>query len=134
MIEYNKKTKRVKQYLFTLSLYDFEGEFTKAIAFLQGELADLESMYKTKAKQIRESNYRGGAYADGSREKEVTFDKFLIEDRRSQEGDKELQVWGERDIFAEEMEALDQEEKRLKMAEDERKRHQYEALKKEFGA
>jgi len=131
-IKYDSKTKRVKQQISTLSMYNFEGEFSKAIKYLQDEFKSLKKSY-SKPTKVVEYNYNGGAYADGTREKKVSFDKFFIEEGQDYEGDKELQIWGERDILPEEMEGLKEKEKKEEEARTEWKRKQFEALKKEFG-
>lgn len=132
-IKYNSKTKRVKQKISTLSIYSFEGEFPKAIKYLQDELKSLKEDYTKSSKKMIECDYHGGAYADGDKEKKVSFDKFFIEEGQDYEGDKELQIWGERDILPEEMEGLKEKEKKEEEARTEWKRKQFEALKKEFG-
>lgn len=131
-IKYDSKTKRVKQKISTLSSYSFEGEFPKAIKYLQDELKSLKEDYTKSSKKIMEYDYHGGAYADGAREKKVSFDKFFIEEGQDYEGDKELQIWGERDILPEEMEGLKEKEKKEEASRTEWKRKQFEALKKEF--
>ena len=132
-IKYDSKTKRVKQKLSTLCLYSFEGEFTKAIEYLQNELKSLKRDYTKSSKKLMEYDYNGGAYADGSREKRVLFDKFFIEQGEDYDGDKQLQIWGERDILPEEMEGLKEKEKKEEESRAEWRRKQFEALKKEFG-
>jgi hypothetical protein len=131
-IRYDSKTKRVKQKISTLSMYSFEGEFFKAIKYLQDELKSLKEDYTKSTKQIMEYDYKGGAYSDGAREKKVSFDKFFIEEGEY-EGDKELQIWGERDILPEEIEGLKEKERKEEASRTEYKRKQFEILKKEFG-
>lgn len=132
-IKYDIAKKRVKQEISTLCLYSFEGEISKAIAYLQEELKTLKRDYTKSSKKVMEYHYNGGLYADGTKDKVVSFDKFFIEMGQDYEGDKQLQIWGERDILPEEMEGLKEKEKKEEATRTEWKRKQFEALKKELG-
>jgi hypothetical protein len=131
-IQYDVKNNRVKHKLDYLSNYDLEGEFGKVIKSLEKKFEDEKTYYST-ARKVSETNYNGGAYADGTSTKMVTFDKFSIEIGYLDGDHKELQIWGERDILPEENEALIKKALEDKKKHDEYKRAQYEALKKELG-
>lgn len=132
-IKYDLAKKRVRQQISTLSMYDFEGEFSKVIAYLQDELKSLEKDYAKSSRKMAEHDYHGGAYADGTKEKTVSFDKFSIEMEQDYEGENQLQIWGERDILSEEMEGLKNKKVVDEATQKEYRRKQFEAMRKEFG-
>ena len=82
---------------------------------------------------MAEHDYHGGAYADDTKEKTVSFDKFSIEMGQDYEGENQLQIWGERDILPEEIEGLKEKDAALEATQKEYRRKQFEVMKKEFG-
>lgn len=130
-IKYEERTNRVQQELESISFYNLEGEYEFVIKWLQNELEDYKKVYSTP-KKMRETHYKGGAYADGTSEKTVIFDKFYIVKGQDYEGKDQLQAWGERDLLPEEVEGLKKQRSAAEDQQKEYRRKQYEAFKKEF--
>jgi hypothetical protein len=122
---------RVNQHIETLSLYEFEGDINDVLKTLTEKKEYLEEKYGKKGMTLTEKDYRGGAYADGTSQKKVTFDKFWL-DKSEEYGDVVYFVWGERNLLPEETEALDKKNAKAKEDRLQRDKEQYEKLKKQF--
>ena len=131
MIRYDEYRKEVTQDLGTISLYDLEGDFSKAIEKLQQEYEYYSKYLKVKHK-IKEENYSGGAYLDKSKEKNVIFDKIYIECIEGCEGQKELRVKGERKLDAAELIALHEKKTAAAMKKTEEEKEQLRKLKEKY--
>jgi hypothetical protein len=135
-IKYDRAKGTAKQHLVSYSLYDFEGNVDKVIEFFIRQKTDIIAEYGVKSNKVTE--YGGGwpseGYADGSKEKEVLFTEFFycVESRRHEEGD-ELQLWGERPLLPEEVEAFRKKDAEQAKKQREQKEEQFERLKKELG-
>lgn len=132
MIIYNRQKMRVRQKLSEISLYDLEGDFDKTIVKLQSLQQYYINNYVNKDEAIDEFTFRP-SYADGERKKNVKFDRIYVEVRSDKyDGEKVLEVWGERDCLSEEKAALVRENQSIQLADVEQKRQLYEKLKRQF--
>lgn len=125
-MNYNYGTKRVSQALGTIYLGNLEGDFTQVIKHLSQEYEDYKK-YIEESVQITETDYRGGAYLDGSSKKSVKFDRLYL-DLVDSYDNKELRVMGERPMDADELAALD----RIYKANEERERAELKRLKEKY--
>jgi hypothetical protein len=114
-MHYNPATKRVTQVLGSIYSGDLEGDFGGVVNSIMAEYG-LYKKFMEEAREITETNYRGGAYLDGSKTKKVKFDRIYLNWEPTYDNEKVLQVIGERDYDSDELVALtlmieDQEER-----------------------
>lgn len=131
MIRYDEYARRATQDLGYISTYDLEGEFNRVIEFLKKEY-ELYSSYLTTEHKIKEENYSGGAYLDGTKEKMVKFDKIYIDCVETGDNGKEFHIKGQRNLTAEELVALEAKEKIQAAKRTDQEREQLRLLKEKY--
>lgn len=133
-ISYDLYSGRAKHQLDYFACYDLEGDFQKVIDKLQEKLTNLQKTYK-KATPVQAvigyGSQKTGAYADGAKVKNITFDKFTISEVKDEDYAR-FCIYGERDILPEERAALVKQDDARKEKQKEYELKQLEILKKKY--
>ncbi len=130
-ISYDEYNKRVTQDLGYISTYELEGDFDKVIENIKKEY-EYYSEYLTKGHKIKEENYQGGAYLDGTSEKVVSFDRIYIDCVDTYDNGKEFRIRGQRGLNAEELVALEAKNKVRNAKREVEEKEQLKKLKEKY--
>jgi len=122
-LDFKNKIINVHQYIDTIPSYKFDGSLDEVANFIK----DLSEKYKVSKPVVLKDDYN-----DGSKEKEVIFNKIYLNQRDGYDGDIEYDIKGVRDPTPEELVVLNKQEDDRKVAAKAAKRLEYEKLKEEF--
>lgn len=112
--------------LEAIYLSSFEGTF-------EAVLKTFEKYKREYTKRfIKESRPRVGRYCTGDGTRTVKYQRIWLEMGSDYDGERQLQVWGERDQDDDERTYLRDERKRRLADEEETQRASYERLKRKF--
>jgi hypothetical protein len=104
----------------------FEGSFEDLIK----TITKLEQTVRERF--IEHESMRSGRYCTGSELRSVKYDRVWLEIGSDYDGERELQVWGERDQHDDERAYLREAKKRRSEEEEETQRASYKRLKKKY--
>lgn len=113
-IIYHYGTKRVHQALGTIYRYDLEGDFGEALNNFMAEYNDYKKYLEEPHELVDCGRHM---YLDGVDKKNVKFDKISLDWQDTYENEKELVVYGERDMDSSELAAYEVELEKSKQRE-----------------
>lgn len=118
---------KAQECLGTIASYDLEGSFDDAIKALQKEKDSYIASFVSKPFS------RHSYYCDGYLKRTVQYQRLWLQAGEYYDGEKTLQVWGEREMAPEEKAFLEKQAENDKKNAEKREQAEFERLKQKFG-